>query len=45
MKASDFNLENLWSRDRVGIKLFPLVMFLLRALRFDDINFREEKKL
>lgn len=51
MKASHWNLEDLWFRDGLGVQLVLLVMslgrfkFLLRALRFDNINFRKERKL
>lgn len=51
MKMSHLNLEDVWSRDSLGIEFFPLVMplyrfkFLLRALRFDNIHTREDRKL
>lgn len=49
-KMTHLNLEDAWSRDGLGNEFFPLVMpvyrckFLLRAIRFDDINTREERK-
>lgn len=51
LKMFHLNLEDVWSRDGLGIEFHPLVMsqyrfkFLLRALRFDDINTREDRKL
>lgn len=44
-------MEDLWSRDGIGVEFFPLAMslrrfkFLLRAIRLDDINTREERKV
>lgn len=50
LKSSHTNLEDLWSSDGFGIEYFRLVMsikrfkFLLRALRFDDIRTRRQRR-
>uniref|UniRef100_A0A1B6MTB6 PiggyBac transposable element-derived protein domain-containing protein n=1 Tax=Graphocephala atropunctata TaxID=36148 RepID=A0A1B6MTB6_9HEMI len=49
-KAARLNLEDLWGSDGGGIEFFRLAMslkrfkLLLRALRFDDIRTREQRK-
>lgn len=50
LKASHTNLADLWSTDATAPEFFRMVMsknrcyLLLRALRFDDIRSREERK-
>lgn len=49
-QQSHTRIEDLWSENGTGIEFFRVVMnikrfrFLLRALRFDDITTREERK-
>nr|CAI5866340.1 unnamed protein product [Callosobruchus analis] len=50
MKSSHLNAEDLWRVDGTGIEIFRLTMslqrfrFLLRHLRFDDLETREARK-
>lgn len=50
LKSSRLNTQELWNRNGSGIELFWLTMsqqrflFLLRHLRFDDTDSREERK-
>jgi hypothetical protein len=50
LKAAHLNLEDLWSTDGLGVEFFRTCMsikrfkFLLRALRFDDINTRNDRR-
>lgn len=50
-KASHLNLDDLWAADGSGIEFFRLAMslrrfkLLLRALRFDDIRTRPQRKV
>lgn len=49
-KSSRQNIRDAWSSDGTGVEYFRLTMnqerfrFLLRALRFDDISTREQRK-
>lgn len=49
-KSRSLKLENLWDRTKLGIPVFNATMsitrfrFLLRCMRFDDINDRVERK-
>lgn len=51
MKSSHENIKDFYATDGTGVEIFPLVMsrnrlsFLLRALRFDNITTRQERKL
>ncbi|KAL4153044.1 hypothetical protein QTP88_000877 [Uroleucon formosanum] len=50
MKSSHQNLSDLWARDGTGVDFFRSTMcltrfqFILRALRFDDITTRNERR-
>lgn len=50
LRASHTKLEDLWSADGLGVEYFRATMslrrfkFLLRALRFDDIRTRRQRK-
>lgn len=50
LRSSHLNLRDLWAQDGTGVEIFRLTMginrfqFLLRALRFDDLDDREERK-
>lgn len=50
LKSSHVNASDLWSNDGFAPELFRLVIsinrfrFLLRVIRFDDINTREDRK-
>lgn len=50
MKSSHANLEDLWASDGFGVEYFRATMsmkrfrFLLRAMRFDDIRTRKQRR-
>ncbi|KAJ8960455.1 hypothetical protein NQ318_013739 [Aromia moschata] len=50
LKVNRLNIEELWQTDGTGIEIFRLVMslkrfqLLSRCLRFDDKDFREERR-
>lgn len=50
MKSNRLNIKDIWATDGSRISLFPTTMgqnrflFLLRCLRFDNINTRQSRK-